>query len=75
MEEADLVGSIISLSDRLKLQTVAEGVERWSQLARLRMLGAHQAQGFYLAEPLTPEEVLEFAQDFTMADVAANASA
>jgi len=74
-EEADLVGSIISLSDRLKLQTVAEGVERWSQLARLRTLGAHLAQGFWLAAPLTPDEVLEFAQDFTMADMAASASA
>ena len=70
-EEADLVGSIITLSDRLKLQTVAEGVERWSQLARLRALGAHLAQGFYLAVPLTAEEIVEFAQDFTMADMAA----
>jgi diguanylate cyclase (GGDEF)-like protein/PAS domain S-box-containing protein len=70
-EEADLVGSIISLSNRLNLDTVAEGVERWSQLARLRQLGAHLAQGFYLAVPLTPAEVVEFAEDFSINDTAA----
>jgi diguanylate cyclase (GGDEF)-like protein/PAS domain S-box-containing protein len=72
-EEADLVGSIISLSNRLKLETVAEGVERWSQLARLRQLGAHFAQGFYLSAPLTPDEMVEFAQDFTAERSAAQA--
>jgi diguanylate cyclase (GGDEF)-like protein/PAS domain S-box-containing protein len=64
-DEADLVASIVSLSNRLKLETVAEGVERWSQLARLRKLGAHFAQGFYLSVPLTPDEMVEFARDFT----------
>ena len=48
-EEADLVGSIITLSNRLKLETVAEGVERWSQLARLRSPGANVGQGEGLA--------------------------
>jgi diguanylate cyclase (GGDEF)-like protein/PAS domain S-box-containing protein len=65
-EEADLVGSIISLSHRLKLQTVAEGVERWSQVARLRKLGAQLGQGYYLAVPLTPSEVADYARDFAM---------
>jgi diguanylate cyclase (GGDEF)-like protein len=65
-EEADLVGSIIALSTRLKLETVAEGVERWSQLARLRSLGAQLGQGYYLAVPLTPSEVEVYARDFTM---------
>jgi len=65
-EEADLVGSIITLSHRLKLETVAEGVERWSQLARLRSLGANVGQGYYMAVPLTPSEVVTFARDFTM---------
>jgi diguanylate cyclase (GGDEF)-like protein len=65
-EEADLVGSIITLSHRLKLETVAEGVERWSQLARLRSLGANVGQGYYMAVPLTPSEVVTFAREFTM---------
>ena len=65
-EEADLVGSIITLSNRLKLETVAEGVERWSQLARLRSLGANVCQGYYMAVPLTPAEVVTFAREFTM---------
>lgn len=65
-EEADLVGSIIALSNRLKLETVAEGVERWSQLARLRTLGAQLGQGYYWAVPLTPSEVVAYARDFNM---------
>ena len=65
-EEADLVGSIIALSHRLKLETVAEGIERWSQLARLRTLGAQLGQGYYLAVPLTPSEVVAYARDFDM---------
>jgi diguanylate cyclase (GGDEF)-like protein/PAS domain S-box-containing protein len=65
-EEADLVGSIIALSHRLKLETVAEGVERWSQLARLRTLGAQLGQGYYLSVPLTPSEVAVYARDFAL---------
>jgi diguanylate cyclase (GGDEF)-like protein/PAS domain S-box-containing protein len=71
-EEADLVGSIITLSNRLNLETVAEGVERWSQLARLRSLGANIAQGYHMAVPLTPAEVVTFAREFTMEQRAAN---
>jgi diguanylate cyclase (GGDEF)-like protein/PAS domain S-box-containing protein len=70
-EEAELVGSIITLSNRLHLETVAEGVERWSQLARLRSLGANTGQGYYIAVPLTPAEVVTFAREFTMEQRAA----
>jgi EAL domain-containing protein (putative c-di-GMP-specific phosphodiesterase class I) len=70
-EEADLVGSIIALSSRLKLETVAEGVERSSQLTQLRALGAQLGQGYYLAEPLTPAEVIAYARDLTVEHEAA----
>jgi diguanylate cyclase (GGDEF)-like protein/PAS domain S-box-containing protein len=70
-EEADLVGSIIALSNRLKLETVAEGVERSSQLTQLRALGAQLGQGYYLAEPLTPAEVIAYARDLTVEHEAA----
>jgi sensor c-di-GMP phosphodiesterase-like protein len=36
---------------------VAEGVETADQLAAVRNLGCHQAQGFYFMPPLPAEEV------------------
>ena len=51
-ENAALIESILALSRALHLETVAEGVERFEQLARLRTLGADLAQGYYFARPL-----------------------
>jgi predicted signal transduction protein with EAL and GGDEF domain len=36
---------------------IAEGVEQWSQLGRLRALGCEFAQGFYFARPLDPASI------------------
>jgi EAL domain-containing protein (putative c-di-GMP-specific phosphodiesterase class I) len=41
----------------LGLEIVAEGVETSDQLAAVRSLGCHQAQGFYFMPPLPAEEV------------------
>jgi diguanylate cyclase (GGDEF)-like protein/PAS domain S-box-containing protein len=54
-EEAALVGSILGLSRTLRLHTVAEGIERPEQLARLRALGGELGQGFYFARPLAAD--------------------
>jgi EAL domain-containing protein (putative c-di-GMP-specific phosphodiesterase class I) len=50
--ERALVRSIIRLAHSLKLEIVAEGVERPEQVVRLRALGARLGQGFHLAEPM-----------------------
>jgi diguanylate cyclase (GGDEF)-like protein/PAS domain S-box-containing protein len=50
--ERALVRSIIRLAHSLKLETVAEGVERPEQLAPLRALGARYGQGFLFAKPM-----------------------
>jgi diguanylate cyclase (GGDEF)-like protein/PAS domain S-box-containing protein len=65
-DEADLVRSIITLSRRLKLETVAEGIERWGQLAKLRALGADIGQGYYLATPLEALAVADFVRCFNL---------
>jgi diguanylate cyclase (GGDEF)-like protein/PAS domain S-box-containing protein len=49
----DLIETIVGLSRILGLQAVAEGVETPEQLELVRRLGAHYAQGFYFAKPLT----------------------
>ncbi|MCX7620403.1 MAG: EAL domain-containing protein [Acidimicrobiales bacterium] len=52
-----IVGAIIDLSHTLGLDTVAEGVENATQLAELRKLGCHRAQGYYFAGALPPRKL------------------
>lgn len=57
--EKQLVPAIIDLGKMLKMQIVAEGIERPEQLARLRSLSCDLGQGFLFAPPLVPEEIDE----------------
>ncbi len=50
------LGAAIELGRALRLDVVAEGIERPSQLARLRDLGCPFGQGFLLGEPATPAQ-------------------
>ena len=54
-EARGLIKAILSMADTLDLQTIAEGVESRDQANRLQQLGAALVQGFYYAQPLTPE--------------------
>jgi EAL domain-containing protein (putative c-di-GMP-specific phosphodiesterase class I) len=51
-DERALVRSIVRLALSLRLDTVAEGVERPEQLDILRSFGARQGQGFLFARPM-----------------------
>jgi len=53
----ELASAIVALGRALRLSVIAEGVEQWSQLARLRTLGCEYAQGFYFARPLDPGSI------------------
>jgi EAL domain-containing protein (putative c-di-GMP-specific phosphodiesterase class I) len=55
-EDAAIVHLIITLAKALGLETVAEGVETFEQLAELKSLGCDQIQGFYVAKPLDARE-------------------
>ncbi len=50
-----LVHTLIQLGKTLGLQTVAEGVEAYTQLRHLQGEGCELAQGFLFARPLTPD--------------------
>nr|WP_246589915.1 EAL domain-containing protein [Marinobacterium ramblicola] len=52
-----LVTSIVTLARSLKLQVLAEGVERDSQLGCLSMLGCDFGQGYLFGHPLPPDEL------------------
>jgi EAL domain-containing protein (putative c-di-GMP-specific phosphodiesterase class I) len=56
--EADLAlpRAIVALGRALNLQTIAEGIETPEQLSQLRAMVCDQAQGYYFAKPLWPEE-------------------
>jgi diguanylate cyclase (GGDEF)-like protein/PAS domain S-box-containing protein len=56
-DQRALVRSILKLSETLHLETVAEGIEEADQLAVLQTLGADLGQGFFFAEPISPEAI------------------
>jgi diguanylate cyclase (GGDEF)-like protein len=55
-DDVALVRSILDLCRSLRLQTVAEGIERCEQLAVLGGLGCDLGQGSYFAKPLPASE-------------------
>ena len=52
--------AIIAMSKSLKLNIVAEGVEKAEQLAILKVLGCDMVQGYYFSPPLPMEEADAF---------------
>jgi diguanylate cyclase (GGDEF)-like protein/PAS domain S-box-containing protein len=54
-----LVGAIIDLAHNLGLRTVAEGIERPTQLARLKDMHCDLGQGYHVGKPMPPEEVVD----------------
>ena len=52
-----IVRAIVSLSQAIGVEVVAEGVETAAQLKQLRALGCRWAQGFWFAKPLPAAEV------------------
>ena len=55
--DAALVEAIISMGHSLNRKVLAEGVENGDQLHYLTSLGCDEAQGFYLAMPMSAEEL------------------
>jgi diguanylate cyclase (GGDEF)-like protein/PAS domain S-box-containing protein len=56
-----LVHAIIAMGHSLGLQLVAEGVETDGQARILARMGCHYLQGFHIARPAAPEQLLLFA--------------
>lgn len=59
-KERTLVQTVIDLGRTLDLETVAEGIEREEQLARLRSLDCAQGQGYLFAHPLDVDSAEAF---------------
>jgi EAL domain-containing protein (putative c-di-GMP-specific phosphodiesterase class I) len=50
--QRDIVQAIISLTERLNVKVIAEGVETYDQLNELRQLGCQLGQGYLLSTPM-----------------------
>jgi diguanylate cyclase (GGDEF)-like protein len=54
-----IVRATIDLAHGLGIRVVAEGVEVVEQLDALRTLGCDQVQGYFLARPMPPEQMMD----------------
>ncbi|MEN3309426.1 MAG: diguanylate cyclase [Micromonosporaceae bacterium] len=54
-EDSVVAEAILRLSQALRLESVAEGVENLAQATELAVLGCRTAQGFYFARPMTAQ--------------------
>ena len=62
-EESTLTAAIVALGESLKLDVVAEGVERPDQVASLQSLGCELGQGFLFARALDRTALVEYLVD------------
>jgi len=58
LSDLAIVGAIIAMARHLNIKTVAEGIEGWQQLEKLRELGCTHAQGFLFARPAPAAQCL-----------------
>ena len=53
---ADIVGSILPMAEKLRMDVVAEGVETAEQVSLLRQLRCDYAQGYYFSKPTSASD-------------------
>jgi diguanylate cyclase (GGDEF)-like protein/PAS domain S-box-containing protein len=58
-ETAAVAKTIIALSEALKLQTIAEGIEKPEQVETLKKFGCRYGQGYYFAKPISELQLEE----------------
>jgi diguanylate cyclase (GGDEF)-like protein len=59
VDDAAIAVAIIDLAHSLKLKVIAEGVETREQLDCLRGHGCDEAQGYYIAKPMSAEDIMK----------------
>ena len=58
MSDLAIVSAIIAMAKHLHIKVVAEGIEGWPQLEKLRQLGCSYAQGYLFARPAPAADCL-----------------
>jgi EAL domain-containing protein (putative c-di-GMP-specific phosphodiesterase class I) len=59
-DDIAITRAVIAMAHSLKMNVIAEGVEREEQLTLLAAEGCDEFQGFYCARALPEHELLEF---------------
>jgi EAL domain-containing protein (putative c-di-GMP-specific phosphodiesterase class I) len=59
-DQQRMVGAILSMAERLGLETLAEGVETVGEHAILAQLGCDHVQGFGIARPMPMDQCLDW---------------
>ena len=59
-EQQKVVSAVLSLAERLGLETLAEGVETQAELSMLGQLGCGHVQGYGIARPMPFEETADW---------------
>ena len=60
LSDLAIVSAIIAMAKHLHIHVVAEGIEGWQQLEKLRQLGCAYAQGFLFARPAPAEDCRQY---------------
>ena len=55
-ENAITVGSLAELCKKMKINTIAEGIETEEQFKLIKELGVNEAQGFLFSKPIPLED-------------------
>jgi diguanylate cyclase (GGDEF)-like protein len=63
MSDLAIVSAIIAMATHLHIKVVAEGIEGWQQLEKLRQLGCTYAQGYLFARPMAAADALRYLTD------------
>ncbi|MHA1569016.1 MAG: two-component system response regulator [Alphaproteobacteria bacterium] len=69
-DDAAIAKTIVRLGQSLGIKVIAEGVETVEQLSYLSHMDCDEAQGYYFAKPLPPEEFVRWVRDFPGLDLA-----
>src|SRR5215472_6199425 len=56
LSDLAIVSAIVAMARHLHIEVVAEGIEGWQQLEKLRQLGCTYAQGYLIARPAAAAE-------------------
>jgi EAL domain-containing protein (putative c-di-GMP-specific phosphodiesterase class I) len=63
-KQRNMVAAILTMADKLGVQTLAEGVETRGEKDALNALGCHDAQSFHIARPMPVEETIQWAKAY-----------
>ena len=64
IDDTSVISGMISMSHKIGLSVVVEGVENIDQLRILRSRNCKYVQGYYFAKPLCPEDTLDYVRTY-----------